>query len=212
MLFALLATASAGPISTPTSPQTATSVILGPRRNGYSDLPSDAWGYNYRQVANQIPDFVMASDPSTGGNAITYTRDEVYTAMQVCVQTWTSLALSGVQLKKPGHRFSKDMKCFKALVIPLPTQACLSTTRSKLTYALPRHRHAALLTAPSIQYPMIVDFEEVRLLDTYYGQYGEDGESPTGQDIGNVFAWPLLWTNSWTGRYSYIIASSSARR
>lgn len=91
MLFAFLATAAATPTGTPTPPQKATAVVLGPRRNGYSDLPSDALLYNYRNIENRIPDFVMASDPGTGANAITYTRNEIYTAMQVRFLDWNSL-------------------------------------------------------------------------------------------------------------------------
>lgn len=108
----------------------------------------------------------------------------------------------------PSGLCSKDTKSSKALEIPLPTRACLSTTPSKLTaHAQDNKHHILLLTISSIQYPMIVDFEEVQLLDTYYGQFGRDGEAPGGQDIGNVFAWPLIWTNSWTGEYSYLILS-----
>lgn len=68
---------------TPTPPQTPTPATLAPRRNGFSDIPSDAFSYNLQQPDNRIPDFVMASDPGNGGNAITYTRDEIYAAVQV---------------------------------------------------------------------------------------------------------------------------------
>lgn len=83
VLLASLGAASAIPTATPTTREDATRVALGPRRNGYSDLPSAAYAYNAGHWDNRIPDYVLANDPATGGDAIIYTRDEIYTAMQV---------------------------------------------------------------------------------------------------------------------------------
>lgn len=83
ILLAFLGAVSASPIGTPTTPEGATGVILGPRRNGYSDLPSDSSSYNRAQEYNAIPDFAMALDTRSGNDAIVYTREEIYTAMQV---------------------------------------------------------------------------------------------------------------------------------
>lgn len=44
-------------------------------------------------------------------------------------------------------------------------------------------------------YPLETDFEDIGLPDTYWGQFGDGGEA----DIGHVYMWPLIWTNSWTG-------------
>lgn len=83
VMLTFVSIVSASPAGTPTPSQKATPVSLAPRRNGYSDLPSDAFTYNLQQPSNRIPDYVMASDPFAGDNAIIYTRDEIYTAMQV---------------------------------------------------------------------------------------------------------------------------------
>lgn len=83
ILLALLGAAAASPTGTPTTPEGATGVVLGPRRNGFNDLPSDSLSYNRAQEWNAIPDWAMASDPENGHDAIIYTREEIYTAMQV---------------------------------------------------------------------------------------------------------------------------------
>lgn len=75
--------ASATPTGTPTTLEHATRASLNPRRNGYSDLPSLVASYNGAQPYNAIPEFVMANDPDTGNDAIIYTQEEIYTAMQV---------------------------------------------------------------------------------------------------------------------------------
>ncbi|KAK7715617.1 hypothetical protein SLS63_011373 [Diaporthe eres] len=82
ILLAFLGVASATPTGTPTTLEHATRASLGPRRNGYSDLPSLVASYNGAQPYNAIPEFVMASDPDTGNDAIVYTQEEIYTAMQ----------------------------------------------------------------------------------------------------------------------------------
>lgn len=83
MLLAFLGVVSASPTGTPTTPEGATPASLGLRRNGFSDLPSDVIGYNGVQPENRIPDYVVANDPDEGNDAIIYTREEIYTAMQV---------------------------------------------------------------------------------------------------------------------------------
>lgn len=83
ILLAFLGAASAIPTGTATTPEGATRVSLGPRRNGYSDLPSHVSTYNWGQPWNAIPEYVMANDPETGEDAIIYTQEEIYTAMQV---------------------------------------------------------------------------------------------------------------------------------
>ncbi|KAI7774361.1 hypothetical protein LA080_008835 [Diaporthe eres] len=82
ILLAFLGVASATPTGTPTTLEGATRASLGPRRNGYSDLPSLVVSYNWGQPYNAIPEFVMANDPDTGNDAIIYTQEEIYTAMQ----------------------------------------------------------------------------------------------------------------------------------
>lgn len=83
ILLAFLGVVSASPAGTPTTPETASRASLGPRRNGFSDLPSDASSYNNREPYNAIPEYVMCNDPVEGDDAIIYTRDEIYTALQV---------------------------------------------------------------------------------------------------------------------------------
>lgn len=83
ILLACLGAASAIPAGTATTLEGATRASLGPRRNGYSDLPSQVSTYNWGQPYNAIPEYVMANDPDTGNDAIIYTQEEIYTAMQV---------------------------------------------------------------------------------------------------------------------------------
>jgi hypothetical protein len=83
ILLAILGISSASPVATVTAPVTATGVVVGPRRNGFSDLPSSVAEYNTKESANAIPMFVTASDPSNGQNAITYNQEEIYNAVRV---------------------------------------------------------------------------------------------------------------------------------
>lgn len=83
ILLALLGVVSTSPTGTQTILEDATRVGLGPRRNGYSDLPSDAASYNNAQPDNAIPSYVMASDPDGANDAIVYRQAEIYTALQV---------------------------------------------------------------------------------------------------------------------------------
>lgn len=85
ILLAFLGMVSASPIETPrpTTPGDATCLGLGPRRNGFSDLPSHVSTYNWSQPWNAVTKFVIANDPDTGGDAIIYTQEEIYNAMQV---------------------------------------------------------------------------------------------------------------------------------
>lgn len=83
ILIAFLGAVSAISIGTPTTPENATRASVGPRRNGFSDLPSSVSSYNTEQYWNAIPEYVMANDPATGNDAIIYTREEIFTAMQV---------------------------------------------------------------------------------------------------------------------------------
>lgn len=83
ILLAFLGVVSASPAVTPTTIEGATPASLGPRRNGHSDHPSSVNGYNAREPANRVPDFVLANDPDSGNDAIIYTAEEIYTAMQV---------------------------------------------------------------------------------------------------------------------------------
>lgn len=83
ILLAILGVASANPIATATTPDDATPVVLGPRRNGFSDLPSDVRMYNQRESANAVPEYVTASDPDLGQDAIIYNRAEIYNALRV---------------------------------------------------------------------------------------------------------------------------------
>lgn len=83
ILLAILGVASASPIATATTPDGATGVVIGPRRNGYRDLPSSVLEYNDDEYANAIPNFVTASDPERGENALIYNRDEIYNALRV---------------------------------------------------------------------------------------------------------------------------------
>jgi hypothetical protein len=83
VVLAFAGMASASPIATATTPDKATSVIVGPRRNGYTDLPSSVGWYNGGQPFNAIPGYVTASDSETGFDAIIYNQQEIYTAMLV---------------------------------------------------------------------------------------------------------------------------------
>lgn len=85
VMLTMVSMASAIPQGTPTSLDKTTPASLGPRRNGYSDLPSSAAGYNALHWDNRIPDFVMVADEVLGVNAITYNQDEIYAAMQVSI-------------------------------------------------------------------------------------------------------------------------------
>lgn len=83
ILLALLGVVSGSPTGSLTIPEGPTPASLGPRRNGYSDLPSQVNTYNAREEYNRVPDYVVASDPEEGDDAIIYTAEEIYTAMQV---------------------------------------------------------------------------------------------------------------------------------
>lgn len=48
---------------------------------------------------------------------------------------------------------------------------------------------------PSVGYPFYVIPEDEQLLNTHFGQFGDD-------DNLDMYAWPLLWTNSYTGKYN----------
>lgn len=45
----------------------------------------------------------------------------------------------------------------------------------------------------SVRYPFYIIPEDEYLLNTHFGQFGDD-------DNLDMFAWPLLWTNSYTGK------------
>lgn len=83
ILLAFLGVVSASPTGSLTTTEGPTPASLGPRRNGYSDLPSHVSTYNAREEYNRVPDYVVANDPDEGDDAIIYTREEIYTAMQV---------------------------------------------------------------------------------------------------------------------------------
>lgn len=95
ILLALLGVVSANPVSTPATPDLPTRVMIGPRRHGYSDLPSHVIVYNAQEPANAIPQWVTASDPSTGEDAIIYNQAEIYNALTVRTDSpppfWSSL-------------------------------------------------------------------------------------------------------------------------
>ena len=45
----------------------------------------------------------------------------------------------------------------------------------------------------SVLYPVQVNLADYNILDTHYGRFG-------ARLPGRVYMWPLLWTNSYTGK------------
>ncbi|POS70848.1 hypothetical protein DHEL01_v210759 [Diaporthe helianthi] len=85
--LAILALVSAEPIPTATLRDLASRVIVGPRRNGNSDMPSSVGAYNIREPENAIPQWVTASNPTTGQDAIIYSQEEIYNALREGYET-----------------------------------------------------------------------------------------------------------------------------
>lgn len=46
----------------------------------------------------------------------------------------------------------------------------------------------------SVEYPVYIIPEDEQLANTHFGRFGDD-------DNLDMYAWPLLWTNSYTGKY-----------
>ncbi|KAG8158544.1 hypothetical protein KVR01_011666 [Diaporthe batatas] len=113
ILLALLGVVSATPAPTPATPDQATRVIIGPRRHGYSDLPSSVLVYNAREPANAIPQWVTASDPTTGEDAIIYNRNEIYNALWQGYET-----LQRTRDTEPGEPLAFGNVLYPAGLIP----------------------------------------------------------------------------------------------
>lgn len=118
ILLAFLGVVFSTPTGNATTPEGATRASLAPRRNGYSDLPSDAATYNRREPYNAVPEYVMANDPDIGDDAIVYRRDEIYTALQVgATYVLKQPVREANHVPRPPH--SKVTRFYSVLVIPI---------------------------------------------------------------------------------------------